>query len=535
MSYPWWQTAVFYQIYVRSFADSNGDGVGDLPGIIARLDYLNDGTADSLGVDALWLTPVYPSPEYDFGYDVSDYTAVNPRFGDMADLDRLLAEAHRRKIRVILDFVPNHTSHEHAWFRESRSSRQNPKRDWYIWSDRVPNNWQASFGGRAWEYDAATGQFYLHSFLPQQPDLNWRNPAVREAVFAAMRFWLDRGVDGFRLDVINHIFKDAKMRDNPGCLGWRPYDMQRHINDRNQPEVHGVLKDLRRLLDTYGDRMAVGEINRVDLQDAKEPARYYGEAADELPLAFDFGFTHCPWNARRFARAIRAWEEALPPGGWPCYVLSNHDVPRHISRYGRGPRALPRAKLAAMMLLTLRGTPFLYYGEEIGLRNGRVPRHRLQDPVGRRYWPFHPGRDEERTPMQWDAGPNAGFTTGEPWLPLGQEYKTTNVATEAKDPDSLLSLYRRLIWLRKECPALLHGAYRELMGPADCLIYERRTEAQTVVVALNFGREAREVNLPVTRGTILAATGGKNGEWRGQGLRLEAEEGLIIEIGKSEK
>lgn len=534
MPQPWWQRAVFYQIYVRSFADSDGDGVGDIPGILDKLDYLNDGTPASLGVDALWLTPIYPSPDFDFGYDVADYTAVNPRFGSLADFDLLLEKAHARGMKIILDFVPNHTSHLHPWFAAARSSRSDPRHDWYIWADRKPNNWQSAFGGSAWQYEPAVGRYYLHSFLREQPDLNWRHPEVKEAIFAAMRFWLERGVDGFRLDVINHIFKDAGMRSNPPRLGSRPYDMQRHLYDRNRPEVHEVLRDLRKLLEAYGERMAVGEVNREDFRDAGEPAAYCGRDGDELHLAFDFAFPACPWDAGRFARAIAAWEEALPPGAWPCYVLSNHDLPRHISRYARAGRTVARAKLAAMMLLTLRGTPFLYYGEEIGLQSGRIPRRQIVDPVGRRYWPLYPGRDIARTPMPWHGGPGAGFTTGQPWLPLNKDYARTNVAAQTGDPQSLLSLYRRLIWLRKREPVLQAGAYQQLPGPRDCLVYRRELAGEEIVVALNFGSRRRRVDLPAGGGRVLLATGGREGSITGGDMVLGPEEGVIIKLENEE-
>ncbi|HJW82734.1 MAG TPA: alpha-amylase family glycosyl hydrolase, partial [Anaerolineae bacterium] len=382
----WWRDGVIYQIYPRSFADSNGDGIGDLGGITSRLDYLRD-----LGVDAVWLSPVYPSPMKDFGYDVSDYTDIDPVFGTLADFDDLLREAHTRGIRIIMDMVMNHTSDEHPWFVESRSSRDSPKRDWYIWRDAKPeggppNNWTSVFGGGAWEFDAGAGQYYLHLFDPGQPDLNWRNSGVKQAMFDACRFWLDRGVDGFRLDVAHMPFKHPDLPDNPPKFGLRDYDRQRHFYHQNLPETHAMWKGFRRLLDEYPQRMAVGE---VELDGAEA---YYGNGGDELHLAFNFGLLRLPWNARAIQRVIADWEARLPGGAWPCWVLSNHDVKRHISRWGSGALAEARAKLAAAMLLTLRGTPFMYYGEEIGLREGRIPRREIVDPPGRRYWPFYTGR-----------------------------------------------------------------------------------------------------------------------------------------------
>jgi len=464
--FVWWKHGIVYQIYPRSFADTNGDGVGDLRGIIERLDHLNDGTPQSLGVDAIWLSPIYPSPQHDFGYDVSDYNDVDPRFGTLDDFDELVEKAHARGLRIVMDMVLNHSSHLHPWFVESRSSRQNPRRDWYIWRDgrapgRPPNNWQSVFGGSAWKWDPRTEQYYLHSFLEEQPDFNWRNPEVKEALFDVLRFWLDRGVDGFRLDVVNYYFKDAQFQDNPSRLAVTyGYGRQRHVYDKDQPEMHPLLKEMRGLLDEYPQRMAVGEVGSDD--PAPRAASYLGEEADGLPLAFNFAFARSPWSAPAFQREVERWESLLPPGGWPTYFLSNHDVVRHASRYGAGHWTDARARVAAALLLTLRGTPFLYYGEEIGMRQVRIPKEEIQDPPGRRFWPLYRGRDGCRTPMQWDGTAHAGFTTGIPWLRLGPDYQGRNVAAQRDDPGSLFTFYRRLIWLRKETPALLHGAYRPL-------------------------------------------------------------------------
>jgi len=527
-SSSWWREGVIYQIYPRSFADSNGDGVGDLPGIIAHLDYLNDGTPNSLGVDAIWLSPVYPSPMRDFGYDVANYHDIDPVFGTLEDFDRLLAEAHKRGIRVIMDWVMNHTSDQHPWFLESRSSRDNPKRDWYIWRDRA-NNWQSVFGGPAWTWDEITSQYYLHLFLPEQPDLNWRNPEVRQALFAEARFWLDRGVDGFRLDVADAYFKDAQFRDNPFHLGGlRAYERQKHVYDRNQPETHQALKEFRKLVDQYPERMLVGEVSK------ETAASFYGNGADELHLAFNFAFLHCPWDARAFHRTIEAWERALPPGAWPCYVLSNHDVPRHYSRYALGRFSEARAKVAAAMLLTLRGTPFLYYGEEIGMRQGRIPHAEILDPPGKRYWHFYKGRDGCRTPMQWNDGPNAGFTTGRPWLRINPDYRQVNVAVESHDPNSVLSFYRRLIWLRKVTPALRRGSYRALIEhPVGQLAYLRQTEDQAVLVCLNFFSRPAVVEpghgLPTTRWRVLLSSVPREERVHGPRVELAPYEACVLE------
>ncbi len=484
----WWRHGAVYQIYPRSFQDSNGDGIGDLPGITSRLDHLNDGTPGSLGIDAIWLSPFYPSPMADFGYDISDYADVHPDYGTLADFDELLAQAHRRDIRVIVDFVPNHTSDRHPWFVASRSSRDDPHRDWYVWADPgsdggPPNNWRSYFPavGSAWTFDPATGQYYLHSFAREQPDLNWWNPDVRAAMHDVLRFWLDRGVDGFRIDVAHKMSRDPELLDNPPEL-YEGGTLTSPRRDEDWPEVHVILREFRRLLDEYGDRMAIGE---VAIFDPEWLVGYFGDGLDELNLVFNFSFLHQPWSADAFRGAVDDYEAVLPAGAWPVYTLSNHDVPRARSRHesdreiasptwvGAGnPDPTPadvalgmrRMRLAAMLLLTLRGTPFLYYGEEIGQADGQVPPERILDVDG---------RDPERTPMQWDGSPGAGFTTGEPWLPVGREASAVNVAAQRDDPRSLLSLYRRLAWYRKGSRPLLEGSYRAIGTDPDVFAYVR--------------------------------------------------------------
>ncbi|MFI5396120.1 MAG: alpha-amylase family glycosyl hydrolase [Candidatus Binatia bacterium] len=510
MTPEWWREAVFYQIYVRSFQDSNGDGIGDLAGITQQLDYLNDGTANSLGVDALWLTPINPSPMFDFGYDVSDYCAVDPLFGTLGDVDRLIAEAHRRNIRIILDLVPNHTSHLHTWFRESRSSRTSPKRDWYIWRDPAPdggepNNWVSAFGGPAWTFDETTGQFYLHSFLVEQPDLNYRNPAVRDAIENVITFWLERGVDGFRVDVIHKMVKDAALRSNPKPEPDKEhpvfhYGGQVHVYDEDRAEVHDIIRSWRGILDRFGDRMMVGE---VALFDPQRLAAYQGNGHDELPLAFNFSFLWTPWDAGAFRQRVDEMERLWPVAAQPTYVLSNHDVPRHRSRFDDPVHGAAHARLAALMLLTLRGTPFLYYGEEIGMLDGMIPTERVCDPVGKRFPAV--GRDPERTPMQWDAGHMAGFTTAaDAWLPIASDFESVNVAQQATDPRSVLSFYRRLICYRKQSAALRRGTYRPLDGPPDTFIFLREHEGERLLVALNFAAEQRTVTLPAPGRIVLS-------------------------------
>ena len=481
----WWRHGVIYQIYPRSFQDSNGDGIGDLPGITSRLDYLNDGTPVSLGVDAIWLSPFYPSPMADFGYDVADYCDVAPEYGTLGDFDELLRQAHRRGIRVLVDFVPNHTSDRHPWFQASRSSRDNPHRDWYVWRDpkpdgSPPNNWRSYFPavGGAWTFDAATAQYYLHSFLPQQPDLNWWNPEVRAAMHDVLRFWLDRGVDGVRIDVAHKMARDPDLRDNPPPLASGESSSGRRY-DEDWPEVHTILRGFRRLLDGYGDRMAVGE---VGIYDPARLVRYFGEALDELHLAFNFAFLTQPWRADAFRDSVDLYERVLPAGAWPTYTLSNHDNPRARSRYdgGDGRSGLRRARVAAMLLLTLRGTPFLYAGEEIGQADGEVPPERVVD--------VH-GRDPERTPLQWDGSRGAGFTTGDPWLPIGSEAASVNVAAQRDDPASILSLYRQLIWYRKGSAALRWGSYRSIGTAPGVFAFLREAGTERLLVALNFGDE----------------------------------------------
>ncbi len=491
-TWVWWKHGVIYQIYPRSFYDSNGDGVGDIPGIIAKLDYLA-----RLGVDGVWLSPVYPSPMRDFGYDVSDYRGIDPVFGTLEDFDRLLAEAHRRGLRIIMDMVLNHTSDAHPWFAASRSSRDDPRRDWYIWrdgrKDGPPNNWLSAFGGSAWEWDGATGQYYLHSFLPEQPDLNWRSPALNEAMFNELRFWLERGVDGFRLDVINWIVKDDRFRDNPRSLF--SLDLQRHRYDRNRPEAYDIARELRRLVDSYGDRMLVGEVFALPPGSPVRSARFLCDG-EGLHLAFDFNLLYQPWSARRWYRSVRRWLSLVPRAGWACHVLSNHDQPRAISRFEKRGETDRRARVAAAFLLTVPGAPFLYYGEEIGMRGRRISRAELQDPLGKRYWPLYAGRDPSRTPMQWSAGANAGFTTGTSWLPPGPDLAEANVSDQIDDRYSLLNFYRALIALRRRKPALHGGNWVPLAhGFRGVIAYYRECGAEVACVVLNFSSRRRRISL----------------------------------------
>jgi alpha-glucosidase len=478
---PWWQAAVVYQIYPRSFADSNGDGVGDLTGIRAHLDHLVE-----LGVDALWLSPVFRSPMHDFGYDIADHTAIDPVFGTLDDADRLIQAAHDRGLRVLFDIVLGHTSDEHPWFRSSASGRDAPCRDFYVWRDGPtpgsaeggpPNNWTAGFpaGAAAWTWHESTGQWYLHSHLPQQPDLDWTNPAVQDAQEQVLRFWLDRGIDGVRLDSINRLGKDPQLRDNVPDEPTRSHDW---------PVLHQYLRRVRQVLDDYPDRVAVGE---VWLFDQRQLMPYL--APDELHLAHNFVFARLPFDADAFRRTIAEFTQLAEFAGtpaWPAWFLNNHDEPRTVTRFG----SLRAARLAALMLLTLRGTPFLYQGEELGLPDTSLP-----DGVGA----DRDGRDPQRTPLPWQppsiAGPGAGFTSGTPWLPMEPTAEVLNVATQRADPTSTLALYRELLRLRRTRPSLTRGAQNLLELDPHVLAYRRSTSHENTLVLLNFANDPVTLDL----------------------------------------
>ncbi len=498
-----------YQIYPRSFADSDGDGVGDLEGIGARLDHVS-----GLGVDAIWLSPIYRSPMADFGYDVSDHTAVDPVFGDLEAFDRLLAAAHRRGLRVLLDWVPNHTSHEHPWFRESRSSRASAKRSWYVWrdghGDEPPNNWRSAFGGPAWTWDEATSQWYLHLFLPEQPDLNWSNAGVTRAMHDVLRFWLDRGVDGFRADVVHLIGKDETFPDRPAELAHLDI-----VGTHEHPRTHELLRGIRELLDSYpGERVMVGE---VPLRAPALLVPYYGQG-DELQLVFNFALMHVRWSAEAFAEVILEAEAAFAtPGLWPCWVLSNHDQPRHHTRFG-GSDA--RARAAALLLLTLRGTPYLFAGEELGLADADILPTAHVDPGG---------RDGSRAPIPWDATPLHGWAA-EPWLPWPPEADSRNAESETADPHSVLAFYRRLLATRKSSKALTAGSFRLLGSPEGTLVYERSGSGEVRRMAVNFRDERVEDVIDAGGWRVELTTGPERAgqPWDGS---LGASEALILSTG----
>jgi alpha-glucosidase len=522
----WWRRGAIYQIYPRSFADADGDGVGDLAGITAHLDHLNDGTPASLGVEALWLSPFYRSPMADFGYDVADYCDVDPAFGTLADFDRLVAEAHRRDIKVVVDFVPNHTSDQHPWFADSRSSRESPRRDWYVWRDGPaegppPNNWRSEFSavGDAWSFDEATGQWYLHSFMREQPDLDWENPEVEAAMHDVMRFWMDRGVDGFRIDVVHKLAKDPQLRDDVPGEPSRREDWQ--------PAIHERLRRLRRVVDEYPDRMLVGEVYLMDL----ERVVAYVNSGDELHLAHNFTFLQLPWDAGAFRSSIDAFEALSTEAAWPAWFLANHDHPRVASRFDSGGQGPARARAVLLMLYALRGTPFVFQGEELGLPDAEIPPDRVVDVDG---------RDPERAPIPWRApsaaGPGAGFTTGEPWLPITAAAEELAVERQATDPHSTLALARRLAWLRRGEPALQTGEQRSIDAGPDLLAWLRIGAGDRELLAVvNFAAEPRELrrpaDLPVQAELVVSTNPHRAlGALRLDELTLTPSEGVLLAL-----
>jgi alpha-glucosidase len=524
---PWWKSGILYQIYPRSFADTNGDGVGDLPGIIEHLDHLS-----WLGVDGVWLSPVTLSPNADWGYDVADFYAVQPDLGTADDLDQLIAEARRRGMRVLMDLVPNHTSVEHPWFVDSRSSRTAGHRSWYVWADPKsdggpPNNWVSSFGGSAWTLDEVTGQYYLHNHLVEQPDLNWWNEEVRDAFDGIMTYWLDRGVSGFRIDVCNIIIKDALLRDNPPATEADPLDVQlfgqRPVYNGNRPEVHEVIRRWRTLVDNYPDTMLVGE---TPVEPIEALAAYYGNGHDELHLAFNFPFINAPLVADDMRTIVEDTEQFLPQGSWPVWTGSNHDMSRFATRWAGGHVA--RAKAALVMLLCLRGTPVLYQGDEIALADVELTKADMRDPLGVLYWPAYAGRDGMRTPMPWRDVPGGGFTEPDvaPWLPFG-DLALTNVEDQRHDPDSMLHLARDLIAWRKGQPDLQSGSYRTVEATPGTWAWAR---GRAITVAVAMSDHPGEVQ--GVEGTIRIATDrSRQGEVVEGTLRLGAWEAVVIENG----
>jgi len=522
----WWQIGTIYQIYPRSFQDSNGDGIGDIDGIRRRLDYLV-----WLGIDAIWISPVFPSPMHDFGYDVADYCGIDPVFGSLESFDCLLREAHKKELKVILDFVPNHTSIAHPWFVESRRSRDNPKREWYIWRDPAPdggppNNWLSSFGGSAWTWDSATGQYYYHAYLVEQPDLNWRNPDVRAAMHEVLRFWLRRGIDGFRVDVIWHLIKDPALRDNPPNPAWTDKDpecerlLQTYSAD--QAEVHDIIREMRHVLDEFDDRVLIGEIYLP----VERLVAYYSKNLTGAHLPFNFQLLSTPWAAPSIAALVEKYEAALPEGGWPNWVLSNHDRPRIAVRVGP-----EQARVAVMLLLTLRGTLALYYGDELGIAHVEIDPNRIRDPWAKREPGLAIGRDHSRTPMQWDSTTFAGFSKHEPWLPLTPDYRSRNVAAMRGDETSILFLVRTLLHYRRDHMPLSQGEWHLLGCDSNILAYERARGDHRTITVLNFTSAPQMWPASVRRRLRVAISthGDRRDELAGSSVKLRANEGLVIE------
>ena len=524
--HPWWQSAVFYELYPRSFADSDNNGIGDLNGITSKLDYLKD-----LGIDAIWITPCFPSPQVDFGYDISDYENIDPMYGSLQDFDRLLSEANKRGIRIFLDFVANHTSDQHKWFQDSKSSRTSAHRDWYIWRDGSgpggpPNNWISTFGLSAWTFDPTTQQYYYHYFYPEQPDLNWRNPAVEAAMFDATRFWYKRGVAGFRLDAVDSLFEDRNLTDNPFAAGTDTFGRPNMDEKYNQklPEVHGVLRGLRKVADEY-NAVLIGETYTSSIDELKH---YYGDHSSELQLPMDMMFaTVDKLSPAEFRKQIASVNAS---GGWPVFLIGNHDMPRSYNRYGDGLHNDAIAKLMAALYLSLRGSPILYYGEEIGMQNNDPKsKEDVHDPQGKIGWPTEKGRDGERTPMQWTADVNGGFSKAKPWLPVPPGASTHNVATESADPASILNFYKRLLYLRHHEKALLEGEYIPLdENNPNVLSFLRRFKNEAVLVVLNMSDTAQKITLDLAPQGFAAAsravllTNG-SGVTRSQGAEISVE------------
>ncbi|MCH7758888.1 alpha-glucosidase C-terminal domain-containing protein [Patescibacteria group bacterium] len=493
----WWKSAIIYQIYPRSFKDTNNNGIGDLKGIIKKLDYLNDGTENSLGIDAIWLSPIYKSPMADYGYDVSDYNDIDPIFGNLNDFNQLVNEAHQRNIKIIMDFIPNHTSNQHSWFLESRSALDNPKRDWYIWCDpqpdgSPPNNWISVFGGPAWTYDQKTKQYYLHSFLSEQPDLNWRNSEVVKEMHNVLRFWMEKGVDGFRIDALYHLIKDDKFRNEPHNPAYQigksnPYDEMLHIYSNGQPELISAINGFCRVLSEKPGHFMIGEM----YLDIKEMAKFYQACSNQLHLPTNFSFINLPWQAQNYKEFVDQYEQILGTENWPNYVLGNHDQSRVVTRIGNR-----QSRVAAMLILTLRGMPFIYYGEELGMENTHIPKGKICDPCGEQDSIF--GRDPERTPMHWNSNRYAGFSTKQPWLPVNHNFSTYNVVDESKDSQSMLNLYRRLIWYRKRSTALLAGEYHSLKTSSkNIFAYFRQQNQEKILVVLNFSDQSQSIKIDI--------------------------------------
>ncbi|MFH1188439.1 MAG: alpha-amylase family glycosyl hydrolase [bacterium] len=503
----WSREAIVYHIYTRSFKDTNADGNGDIAGIIEKLDYLNDGTKDSLGINTIWLSPIYQSPLHDGGYDISDFKKIDPIFGDDDTFDRLITEAHKRGIRILMDFVPNHTSSSHQWFQESRSSDKNPKRDWYIWhapkNNGLPNNWLSVFGGSAWELDSATNEYYLHTFFKEQPDLNWKNQDVRAAMIDNIHFWLNRGVDGFRTDSICHLLYDEQFRDDPLNPRYNPkidlpYNKFLHTRSNENIDLPDIIQTFCEVL---GNRKKSFMVSEAYIN-IPEMGRLYRACNNHLHAPFNFHLMSLPWNAQQYRIYIDTFESSLTDVDWPVYVLGNHDKPRVATRLGKN-----KARLTAMLLLSLRGMPFIYYGDEIGMENIDIPLEQCHDPLTERKLANQSNRDAARTPMQWSPKPFAGFSTHTPWLPIASNFQTCNVKTECENVKSLFNVYRSLINIRRKSKALTHGTYQSLVLPQkDVFTFIRETKNEKMLITLNFSDKSQLITLHYPKGTLICTT-----------------------------
>ncbi|MHC1706393.1 MAG: alpha-glucosidase [Bacteroidales bacterium] len=517
----WWKKAVFYHIIPASFLDTNSDGIGNIQGIISKLDYLQ-----WLGIDAVWLSPFYCSPFIDMGYDITDHTCIDPRFGNREDIKRLIHESHNRNIKVVVDLIMNHTSDQHAWFQQARSSKENPKHNWYIWKKspfyKKPNNWKSVFGGSGWEYDKSINSFYYHTFFKQQPDLNWRNKELQAEFFNIVHFWLELGVDGFRLDAINFIIKDKKLRKSPTLIA-QLLGKENYIN-RNRPRSYKILKQLRIIVDQYPGTVLIGEIYTLPPGNPVISASYLSFQDRLLDLTFDFSLLFKKWSAKKYFTAVGNWMKSIPEGAWPAHVLSNHDLNRRINYNSNQDITDRKAKVLATFLLTLQGTPFIYYGDEIGMNNAEIPRKLRVDPLGKGQWFFYKGRDRSRTPMQWNGNENAGFTDYIPWLPVNKDYINRNIENQLNNNDSVLMHYQKLIALRKSLSVLQSGEWVPLLnGKQGIIIYCREKQAETLIIILNFSGSQKKISLPgYVNGVVIHST------HRNTGMLFEINKGIIL-------
>lgn len=519
--FTWWKHGVIYHIYTRSFYDSNGDGIGDLQGIIDKVDYFIE-----LGVNAIWLSPIYKSPQVDFGYDISNYREIENEYGDINDFKELLILFHSKGIKIIMDMVLNHTSNQHPWFLNSRKSINSEKRNFYIWSKKKPNNWKSTFERTGWSYDEISNEYYYHSFFQEQPDLNWRNPKVQEALFDEIKYWLELGVDGFRLDVINYITKDKKLRNDPSIFKQLLFNSKTY--SRNRKTSIKIVSELQDLINSYDDRALVGEIYVLPPGDSKLVSSFLGRKLEALNLAFDFSLIFTKWSAKKYYNTINNIYKYLKPGACATIVFSNHDLLRSYSQPFNKKYRTSKAKLKSLLMFTLKGTPFVYYGEEIGMENTKISKKHIKDKLGKKYWPLYKGRDGARTPMQWNASQYSGFSTNTPWLPLNPSYKTNNVLSQQNDHNSLLNQFKKLISIRKETKILQIGEIQLISYANNVLVFKRFIDEKEIYVILNFSRFNKSVDSYQCQ-NILYTTHNTNAKISlDNNLKLRTFEGVII-------